>query len=71
MVEKKPLRQFLPHAKYVKVRSHQLKKRRNSAIQGIKIDKFQVKKAVECLKEFSENNKNPTDLFGQQGFIYL
>ena len=70
-MEKKPLRQFLPHAKYTKVRSNQLKKKRNSAIETIKLDKFQVKKAIDCLLEFAEKNKNPTDLFGEQGFIYL
>lgn len=30
-----------------------------------------IKNAVSSLLEFAEKNKNPTDLFGEAGFIYL
>ena len=61
----------MPHAKYMRVRNARLTKRRNAAISFIKLDKFQVKKAVDCLLEFAERTKNPTDLFGEEGFIYI
>ena len=35
------------------------------------MDKFQVAKAVECLKEFDKNHQNVKNLFTEDGFIYL
>ena len=35
------------------------------------MDKFQVAKAVECLKEFDKNHQSVKNLFTEDGFIYL
>jgi hypothetical protein len=61
----------LPHSKYIqKINKLHLKKK-NEAIEFIKIDKHQVEKAVKCLTTYDQAHKNVTDLFADDGFIYL
>jgi hypothetical protein len=46
-------------------------KKKNEAIAFIKLDKFQIAKAIDCLKEFDTKNKSTANLFSEDGFIYL
>ena len=47
------------------------RKRLSEAIKHIQLDKFQVKKAVECLSKYIEQNQNATDLSGKHEILYL
>ena len=68
---KKTLSQFLPHNKYVSVRDKIIKRRLSNSIKNIHLDKHQIKKAVECLCKFAEENSNPADLAIKHEYIYL
>jgi len=46
-------------------------KKKNEAIEFLKVDKFQVAKAIDCLKQFDSKNNSQVNLFTQDGFIYL
>ncbi len=37
----------------------------------MKLDKFQVAKAIDSLKKFDSETKSPVNLFSEDGFIYL
>ena len=67
------MEKFLPHHKYISKRTKLHLKKKEEAIEFIKLDKLQVKKAVVALKQFVEKNKNVKDLFNgaNEGFIYL
>lgn len=47
------------------------KKRLSNAIKSIPLDKVQIKKAVDCLCKYAEENKNATDLALKHEYLYL
>jgi len=63
----------LPHNRYIVKRTKIENKRKENCIAFIKLDKFQVNKAITSLKQFIEKTKNAKDLFqgGNEGFIYV
>lgn len=69
--EKKSLSQYLPRQKFIKKKNNIKTKKMNEAIKFIKFDKNQIKKASLALIQFAQANRNPADLFGEEGFIYL
>lgn len=65
------MEKFLPYEKYIVRKTKLITKKKNEAIAFIKLDKFQVAKALDCLKDFDAKNKSSANLFSEDGFIYL
>ena len=57
---------------FIKTSSIKYNRIRRRTIEVLKIDKYQVKKAVQALQTFYKANQNTNQLFGQEDdFIYL
>ena len=71
--KQEPLQKWLPFNKYQNKVTKNLIKKKKEAIDFVNLDKNQINKAVSCLKQFIEKNRNVKDLFqgGNDGFLYL
>lgn len=61
----------MPYHKYVDAKTKTYKKRLSQAIKGITLNKYQIKKAVECLSKYAAEHKDPTDLTQKQDYVYV
>lgn len=61
----------MPHEKFVDLKMKRFRKRLSEAITHVQLDKFQIKKAVECLAKYAEQNQSATDLSGKHETLYI